>query len=986
MKPGAKRTTAALPVTGAATLPEGVRTDTVAAGPAQTREGHGRERSKRLPEAESLAGLIATLRLELHDAIEQLRKEMHQRLDRREAIAVTLSERLNALEKENNELRSRGAALRGIARFLPGSLKRGFVGAMIRPSSAPSRSTAEHYAEVIRTSGLLNTAAYWEKAGGGGTDEEAALHYVTEGERQGIAPSDRFDPVYYAERYPDVAAAGMCLLGHFILHGRAEGRRGIPVARDFTIDEAKHDVNKPTVLLVSHEASRTGAPVLALAIGRKLKEQYNIATILLRGGDLMEEFDVISTQLFAIEDSHRLPIEFKYLVKRVLEQGDVSYAIVSSIESKDIVSSLTLASIPSVSVIHEFSSYSRPLRAVRESLGWATELLFSTNATAESFRKEHAGLNQRQTHLLPQGLCSLQTPMEDEDREAEREKLRQAMRPAGSENALVVLGAGSVHIRKGIDLFLASAAAAIRLAGGDRPLRFVWIGHGYEPTDDMAYSVYLAEQIERSGLKDQVVILDQVEDLEPAYAMADIFFLSSRLDPLPNVTIEAAVRALPVLCFEGASGMAEILMRDATAGETVIPHLDTHLAAQRIVDLANSPALRKQIGEATRALATKAFDMDAYVKGIDAIGKLAGETMRRRNKDLATIAADDLFDAEIFLPRGAPPMPREQAIMRFLAFWSAARGAPHQLDNLDWRRPFAGFNPQIYAEHHPEVFTLDVNPLADFIRKGRPKGPWLHEVIKVGPGIPEPRDTPDADAKLRTAIQAHFHYPDQIGAFLDALAVNDTKCDLLLSTGDEEKASMLKEATADYSKGDVRIEIVPNRGRDIAPLLTAFGEALMRDYDIVGHLHSKRSSGIDEGMGEVWRDFLWQHLLGPRYPMIDLVLSSFAADGKLGLVFPEDPHLCDWDANREIAEELAAKAGIKTPLAKFFEFPVGTMFWARPRALSPLIELRLGWGDYPKEPLANDGTMLHALERLIPFAAAAEGYSFATLQVAGISR
>jgi lipopolysaccharide biosynthesis protein len=54
---------------------------------------------------------------------------------------------------------------------------------------------------------------------------------------------------------------------------------------------------------------------------------------------------------------------------------------------------------------------------------------------------------------------------------------------------------------------------------------------------------------------------------------------------------------------------------------------------------------------------------------------------------------------------------------------------------------------------------------------------------------------------------------------------------------------------------------------------------------------------------------------------------------------------------------------------KLFEninFPVGTMFWARTKALKPLFDLNLSWSDYPDEPLPYDGSMLHAIERILP--------------------
>jgi len=62
------------------------------------------------------------------------------------------------------------------------------------------------------------------------------------------------------------------------------------------------------------------------------------------------------------------------------------------------------------------------------------------------------------------------------------------------------------------------------------------------------------------------------------------------------------------------------------------------------------------------------------------------------------------------------------------------------------------------------------------------------------------------------------------------------------------------------------------------------------------------------------------------------------------------------------------------------------MFWARPRALAPLIRAKLQWQEFPAEPLPYDGTILHALERLIPFIAAHEGYDHAQTFIPGVVR
>jgi lipopolysaccharide biosynthesis protein len=62
------------------------------------------------------------------------------------------------------------------------------------------------------------------------------------------------------------------------------------------------------------------------------------------------------------------------------------------------------------------------------------------------------------------------------------------------------------------------------------------------------------------------------------------------------------------------------------------------------------------------------------------------------------------------------------------------------------------------------------------------------------------------------------------------------------------------------------------------------------------------------------------------------------------------------------------------------------MFWVKPEAIRPLIELKLQHQDYPKEPVPDDGTILHAIERIIPTIVQHQGYKYATTYVAGVTR
>ena len=78
-----------------------------------------------------------------------------------------------------------------------------------------------------------------------------------------------------------------------------------------------------------------------------------------------------------------------------------------------------------------------------------------------------------------------------------------------------------------------------------------------------------------------------------------------------------------------------------------------------------------------------------------------------------------------------------------------------------------------------------------------------------------------------------------------------------------------------------------------------------------------------------------------------------------------------YEKTLELAESLKIKANFdhdKQPIA------VGTAFWCKTDALAPLFEYPWTYDDFPKEPMDNDGTISHALERILPFVAQSQGY------------
>jgi lipopolysaccharide biosynthesis protein len=109
------------------------------------------------------------------------------------------------------------------------------------------------------------------------------------------------------------------------------------------------------------------------------------------------------------------------------------------------------------------------------------------------------------------------------------------------------------------------------------------------------------------------------------------------------------------------------------------------------------------------------------------------------------------------------------------------------------------------------------------------------------------------------------------------------------------------------------------------------------------------------------------------------VLSIFAADPKVGLVFAEDRHCVGWTKNRVFAEKLASNLRPRPILKDFPFFPLGTMFWTRPAVLEPLWQLGLEAADFPGEPVPYDGSILHAIERMLPAICESTDHSWCTV-------
>ena len=790
-------------------------------------------------------------------------------------------------------------------------------------------------------------------------------HYVLTGCRLGLDPAPDFCADYYLRRYPDLQTAGMDLFYHFAAFGLAEGRVGRP---DFTslLSPGDHDLDaaKPTVLLASHEASRTGAPLVGLNLGAALASTHNVVAFLGKPGPLLRDFAASSCTVVTGSLS---PLDAEFLLRELKETHTLSAVLLNSVETSALAQAALRADLPSVGLVHEFAEYTLPPGRMSDMVEAMDRVITPASLIRDSVQAELRTTRSGTANHIgvrPQGFL----PGLPEDPAAEdltRDEIL-ALVGAEEERAKIVLGAGFVQMRKGVDLFVQTAAAVRKLWGEE--VRFVWVGDGYHPKADLQYSAWVADMVRRLDLENHVFFLPAQSSLDALFALSDVFYLPSRLDPFPNVALDALRAGRAVVCFDRATGVVDALSdapgRKAAVGAAVA-YCDVKAAAEALVRTFKPAEAKRALGNA--ALARQAFDFGAYAA---AVAEQLGEAAALR--DSAARAADAILDAGRFDAafHDNLPAPVSRTALRAAVRAYVARGQKGLLRF----NPRPGFNEGVArlrsAQPGPALAGPDTSP--------------THRCVVLRDDAPPP-----AAAGLRAALHLHLHYPELAAEFAARLSAargtaGSAPLDLILSTTSDARRVEIEWAFRGYKGGSARVVVVPNRGRDIGPFLTEAGP-LVQDggYDVVGHLHGKRSLAVDGAMGDRWRGFLLDTLLGGAAGL-PAVLSLFAEEAGLGLVFAEDRHCVGWDKNRPAAEALAARMQSAPVLPEWPVFPIGTMFWARPAAVAPFWALGFGPQDLPREPVGYDGTVLHAVERMLPAVCESTGHGWCTVHREGV--
>ncbi len=352
---------------------------------------------------------------------------------------------------------------------------------------------------------------------------------------------------------------------------------------------AVEDARPPRILFVSHEATRTGAPKIILHILKHFKQHTNasLQSILHSGGFLAEDFVKCSeTDCLNLprESSDELAKRLRKLCTR--HRDDLpKLAICNSMESRFIAFELYRLGIPVIFLIHELPSSYETID-YQQVYDCSQKIIFPVDAVRDAAHGR-LPLPLDKVQVLPQGLLDSAFGTRITPERARADIRKELNLP---EDSFIVLGCGTLDLRKGIDHYAGVARTLMTRNRIERPVHFVWLGEGDRWTHSPYHYVML--DIERSPASGHVHFVGERSNVEPYFTGADAFFLSSRVDPFPCVIHEAMAAQLPIIAFDRSGGATSAI---GDGAGLIAPYGDYENVCNLLETLASHPAVFRSI-------------------------------------------------------------------------------------------------------------------------------------------------------------------------------------------------------------------------------------------------------------------------------------------------------------------------------------------------------------------------------------------------------
>nr|WP_320017125.1 rhamnan synthesis F family protein [uncultured Desulfobacter sp.] len=232
----------------------------------------------------------------------------------------------------------------------------------------------------------------------------------------------------------------------------------------------------------------------------------------------------------------------------------------------------------------------------------------------------------------------------------------------------------------------------------------------------------------------------------------------------------------------------------------------------------------------------------------------------------------------------------------------------------------------------------------------------------------------------RIAVVIHMHYIDSLERYKNYINNIHQEITVYFTTSNEELRKKIEIFAA--CKDNYRIIPKKNRGRDISSFLVACRKEIL-NYEYICFLHDKKEkySSLKPDTDR-WIYNMWENMLGSMVYINNLII-YLEKKTQIGLLLPPI-HFGErssfafrntWFNNYNNTIELAKRLDLHCDIKKAISpMAIGTVFWAKVKALRKLFEYEWRYEHFDEEPLAEDGTLSHAIERILEFVAKDAGY------------
>lgn len=240
---------------------------------------------------------------------------------------------------------------------------------------------------------------------------------------------------------------------------------------------------------------------------------------------------------------------------------------------------------------------------------------------------------------------------------------------------------------------------------------------------------------------------------------------------------------------------------------------------------------------------------------------------------------------------------------------------------------------------------------------------------------------------IKLGAFVHIYREDMAEFMKEQLSTLPAYADLHISTDTSEKKRTFERVFSDAKFHTVKIHVVENRGRGEGALLAGLRKIIM-DYDVACIMHDKSSPYEGASNYTISHGFSYKvyENMTKSSEYVNNILRTFANNERLGMAMPPEPNHALYDSafanlwtdpeNFDNTQDLLYKLGCEVQLKRDSHpiFPVGGMFWCRPKALKKMFDYGWKYEDFPSEPIKTDGTLLHAIERSYSYVAQDAGY------------